>query len=71
MSSTLTTRIEAVQVDNAGGVRVAFGGKWANMLQITANGISNIVVVLCFVRANDVNVLLTLDENGNILGATL
>ena len=71
MSSTLTTRIESVQVDNAGGVRVAFGGKWANILQMKASGISNIVVVLCFVRANDVNVLLTVDENGNILGATL
>jgi hypothetical protein len=71
MSSTITTRIESVQVDNAGDVRVAFGGKRANMLQITANGISNILVLLCFARANDVNVLLTLDENGNIIGATL
>jgi hypothetical protein len=43
----------------------------ANILQVTANGISNIVVVLCFARANDVNVLLTFDDNGDILGATL
>ena len=71
MSSTLTTRIETVQVDNAGCVRVAFGGEWANILQVTANGISNIVVFLCFARANDVNVLLTFDDNGDILGATL
>jgi hypothetical protein len=71
MSSTITARIESVQVDNAGGARVAFGGKRADMLQITANGICNLLVVLSFARANHVNVLLRLDESGNLLGATL
>jgi hypothetical protein len=71
MSSTLTTRIEAVQVDDAEGVRVTYGGKCADILQVTVNGVSNIVAVLCTARANNVHVLLAFDEDGSILGATL
>ncbi len=38
----ITTPIQAVQADNGGGVRVAFGDKWNNILQITPNAITEV-----------------------------
>jgi len=70
MSSTITTAITAVQVDNAGGVRVDYRNKWDNLIEVTPNGISNIVVVLTAARASKMNVVLSVDGDGNILGAT-
>jgi hypothetical protein len=50
MSSTslITTTIEGVQADNSGDAQAAIGGKWRKILPGTANGISNIVAILCF-----------------------